>query len=387
MPRPERKNIMDLFCVKPKICYFGNFREFAGEFELSGTDLILTESIIYDRYIKQLGLPCVVILKDSYDTGEPNDETIDRILSDTAGIVIERIVAVGGGSVIDIGKMMMIRDARPFRDVVSGKTPIETDKTLIVVPTTCGTGSEVTNGGIVTMKDTGLKTGIMSERLTATFAALIPELLEGLPYKVFVYCSVDALGHSIESFLSPARGNEMARAVGARSIELILGGFADIIRDGQEARKSLYGDFLVASCLGGMAVNNGGAGPVHALAYPLGEKHKMSHGESIYQFLTAVLQLYLENKPEGEVLRRLISLIRSPLERAGFPIRGDDAFERLEAMLNAVYPARRLRECGMIKDEIGGFAASVMRTKQRLISASYIPFTEEHAKEVYKRRF
>lgn len=378
---------MDLFCVKPKVCYFQSFREFLGEFTLSRNDLILTESIIFDRYIKPLDLPCAIILKDRYDPGEPNDETIDRILSDTAGMAVERIVAIGGGSVIDIGKMMMIRGAYPFRDVVSGKTPIETDKTLIVIPTTCGTGSEVTNGGIVTMKETGLKTGIMSEKLTASFAVLIPEFLDGLPHKVFMYCSVDALSHSIESFLSTTRGNEMARAVGARSIELILGGYADMIRSGQEVRKSLHGDFIIASCLGGMAVNNGGAGPVHALAYPLGEKYKMSHGESVYQFLSAVLQLYLEKNPEGEILRRLIALLRSPLEKAGFPVRGDDVFERFEDMLNALQPARRLRECGMVEDEIGSFAENIIRTKQRLIIASYIPFAEEHAKTIYRRRY
>lgn len=378
---------MDLFCVKPKVCCFQSFREFLGEFALSRTDLVLTESIIFDRYIKPLDLPCAIILKDQYDPCEPNDETIDRILSDTAGIAVERIVAIGGGSVIDIGKMMMIRGAYPFRDVVSGKTPIETDKSLIVIPTTCGTGSEVTNGGIVTMKATGLKTGIMSEKLTASFAVLIPEFLEGLPHKVFMYCSVDALSHSMESFLSPTRGNEMARAVGARSIELILGGYAEMIRSGQGVRKSLHGDFIVASCLGGMAVNNGGAGPVHALAYPLGEKYKMSHGESIYQFLSAVLQLYLEKNPEGEVLRRLIELLLPSLEKAGFPVHGDDVFGQLEAMLNAVHPARRLRDCGMVEEEIGSFAENIIRTKQRLIVASYIPFTEEHAKTVYRRRY
>jgi 4-hydroxybutyrate dehydrogenase len=237
------------------------------------------------------------------------------------------------------------------------------------------------------MKATGLKTGIMSDKLTASFAVLIPEFLEGLPHKVFMYCSVDALSHSMESFLSSTRGNEMARSVGARSIELILGGYAEIIRNGQGVRKRLHGDFIIASCLGGMAVNNGGAGPVHALAYPLGEKYKMSHGESVYQFLAAVLQLYLEKNPEGEILQRLINLIRSPLENAGFPIRGDDVFEKLEAMLNAVYPARRLHECGMVEDEIGIFAENIIRTKQRLIVASYIPFTEEHAKTVYRRRF
>lgn len=378
---------MDLFSVRPKVCRFEDFRAFAAEFALSADDLILTESIIFDGYIKALGLPCPVVLKDSYDTGEPNDETLDRILADTAGIPISRIVAVGGGSVIDIGKMMMIRGARPFRDVVAGKTPIETDKSLIVVPTTCGTGSEVTNGGIVTMKETGLKTGIMSERLTATHAVLIPELLERLPYRVFAYSSMDALSHSMESFVSPTRGNEMARAAGARSIELILEGYARIIREGQEARRVMLGDFLVASCLGGMAVNNGGAGPVHALAYPLGEKYKMSHGESVYQFLTAVFQLYLDEKPEGELLARLVGLIRRPLERAGFQARGADAFDRLEEMLNAVLPARKLSECGMAESEIGTFAENIMRTKQRLIVASYIPFTEEHARSVYRRRY
>ncbi len=377
---------MELFCVKPKIHYYDTFKEFAEAFEVGPRDFILTEKIIFDTYIKQLNLSANVILKDKYDTGEPNDETIDRIMLDMKGMDINRVIAVGGGSVIDIAKVITVKDAYPIGRVMSGEIPPEQDKSLIVLPTTCGTGSEVTSGGIVTMKATGLKTAIIDERITAAHAVLIPELIAGLPYKFFAFCSIDALAHSMESYLSATRGNDFARAVGAKSIELILDGYADIILHGREYRKNLLKNFLTASCLGGMAVNNGGAGPVHALAYPLGEQYKISHGESIYQFLIPVLKLYQSKKPGG-LLDSLAELISNPLTKAGLCTDEKNIFDQLGVMLNMVYPLRSLKECGMKKDDIELFTDNIISTKQRLLAASYIPFKKEYAVSIYCQRY
>ena len=136
-----------------------------------------------------------------------------------------------------------------------------------------------------------------------------------------------------------------------------------------------------------MAVNNGGAGPAHALAYPLGERHKVSHGESVYLLLGAVFRMYRGERPDGALLERLAAIMRPSLAKAGFPAETGDAFARLDEMLNAVHPSRSLRECGMIEDDIRLYAENIMATKQRLIVASYVPFTETHARAIYRSRF
>lgn len=375
---------MELFSVRPKVHLIDTFARFAADFALCETDLLLTEQILHDAYAKPLNLPCRVILKDTYDKGEPNDDTVDRILQDIASWEVRRIIAMGGGSVIDIAKVLMIKGCYPVIDVIEGRTPIEPDKELIVLPTTCGTGSEVTSGGIITVKQTGLKMAVINEKLTASNAVLVPQLISGLPYPVFVYCSVDALGHSMESYVSATRGNDMARAVGARSISLILDGYADLLLHGPDYRQNLLQNFIVASCLGGMAVNNGGAGPVHALAYPVGETYKMSHGESIYQFLVPVFSRYQQQG--GPLMEQLIDLLEKPLRKAGLFDTRENTFARLDTLLQKVYPPRPLRECGMKQSDIEPFADNIIANKQRLLVASYMPFTRQMAVDIYTER-
>lgn len=374
---------MELFCVKPTVHMFDRFCEFQENFHLGENDLILTETILHETYLKQQNLPCKVILKDIYDPGEPKEEVIDAILKEMAAWDITRIIGIGGGSVIDIAKLLCVKDAYPIKDVIERRTPLIVDKELIIIPTTCGTGSEVTFGGIVTMKETGLKTAIIDPILSSNHAVLIPELLSTLPKKIFMHCSVDALGHAMESYLSVTRGNELARAAGYRAISLILDGYAQIICKGDAVIPQLMKQFLTASCLGGMAVNNGGAGPVHALAYPLGEVYKMSHGESIYQFLVPVLKHY-ENKNDGEHLQELKELVCKYLHKAG--IEEADGFDGLEIMLNRIYPARHLHEAGMQECDIAPFTENVFAEKQRLLAAAYTEFTPEDARRIYRER-
>lgn len=376
---------MQLFSVRPRVHAIDTFAQFAQEFALGETDLLFTEQVLYENFARPLNLPCKLILRDQYDPGEPTDEAVDAILRDIRGWDIRRIVAMGGGSVIDMAKVISNKNAYPIIDLIEGRTPVEREKGLIILPTTCGTGSEVTSGGIVTVKATGLKMAVMDERLTADHSVLIPELIAGLPYPVFVYTSVDALAHSMESYVSATRGNEMSRAMGARSISLILDGYADMILHGQNARQGLLKSFITASCLGGMAVNNGGAGPVHALAYPVGETYKMSHGESIAQFLVPVFARYQEKG--GPLMEELIDLLEKPLRKAGLFDTRVNAFAQLGVMLNKVQPLRPLRDCGMTAADIEPFADNIIANKQRLLVASYVlPFTRQMAVDIYTQR-
>lgn len=374
---------MNLFNLKASVHLFDTFKQFAEEFSLSHTDLILTESFIHERFMKSMNLPCQVILKDTYSTAEPNEKTVDAILLAMKDMEIDRVIAVGGGSVIDIAKVICVKDAYPIKKVMNHETPPIHDKELIVLPTTCGTGSEVTYGGIITMAETNLKTAIMDDTLVSRHAVLVPELLEELPYKIFIHTSVDALAHSMESYVSATRGNEFARAVGARCIKLILDGYAELAVHGEAAKPALLKSFIQASCLGGMAVNNGGAGPVHALAYPLGEVYHMSHGESIYEFLTEVFCHY-EQVKGGALLEELGDLLRPALDKAG--IEYVSPFEGLACLLDKVYPLQSLSACGMKEEDAERFADSIFDAKQRLLAASYGAFTKEDAAAIYRRR-
>src|SRR5690554_4706829 len=113
---------MQIFDVKPKVHLLGTFTEFAEEFALGENDLLLTETILFDRFVKPLNPACHVILKDTYDPGEPNEQTVDSILKDIRDWKISRVIAMGGGSVIDIGKVITVRNAYPIRDVIYGRT-------------------------------------------------------------------------------------------------------------------------------------------------------------------------------------------------------------------------------------------------------------------------
>lgn len=378
---------MQVFHCRARVHYFDTFAEFAKEFALCETDLILTEKVMFTSFVEALGLPCHIICKDTYDPGEPKEEVVDAIALAMKDLPVKRIIAIGGGSVIDIAKLLLNKDVYPCRRLIEGEVPVACDKELITLPSTCGTGSEVTYGGIYTMKETGLKTALMSDEMTSAHAVLVPELIENLPFRIFAHCSVDALTHAMESYVSVTRGNEFARAMGAQAIRMILDGYADMVKYGADYRRKICRQFISASCMAGMAVNNGGAGPAHALAYPLGEVYHMSHGESVYQFLGTVMSIYLRERPDGEIIRELAEIVRKPVERAGFMGDDMDIFDRMQAMLSSVCPMRPLREAGMKEEEIETFCDSLIESKQRLLTASYVPFTRTLLKEAYRRRF
>ncbi len=377
---------MKIFSLAQEIHYADTFQEFAAQFDFCDTDLILTERVLYENYIRACNPACSILIKDDYSVSEPDEETVDRILEHLSGKKIERVIAIGGGSVIDIAKALIIRDAYPFGRILRKEVPVVADKTLIAIPTTCGTGSEITSSGIILQKGTGLKTIIPSNGLSSKTAVLIPEFIKGLPFRSFVYVSMDALSHAMESYLAKGYSTVFSRSVAGTAIELIVGNFVGIALNGAEFQKECARDAIFASTLAGISMTNSNCGPVHALAYPVGEKYHMSHGEGNYQFLTAVMELYQRKNPGGELLMRMKALLLPILKRFDASVTGETVFRVLTNVLNTALPQRGLHECGMTREDIEPFAQSIMETKMRLISPSYAPFTKQDAIDIYTAR-
>ena len=257
---------MTQFSVHPSIQLCDTCQELANTYELGPQDLLFTNDFLFDPYFAPLDLKCPVLFQEKYGLGEPTDEMVEAIYRDMPKD-ITRIVAVGGGTVLDVAKILSLRHVSPILDLYDGKLPVEKGKKLILVPTTCGTGTEVTNISILALVSRRTKKGLANDAMYADQAVLVPELLGGLPFRFFATSSIDALIHAIESSLSP-KANPITKLFGYRAIEMILKGYQAIQKDGPDARLPLLGDFLLASNFAGIAFGNAGCAAGRCLSRP-----------------------------------------------------------------------------------------------------------------------
>jgi len=291
---------MFTFEIVPKVCLYDGFAAFAESHALSEQDLIVTNKWIYDPFIKPLDLPCAVIFQEQFGQGEPTDLMIDAIKAVADPQCAARIIAVGGGTVIDIAKVLVLDGQWTTADLFERKVPIRKVRPLLIVPTTCGTGSEVTSITIVGMTQKKTKLGLNVRELYADEAVLIPAMLSTLPYKVFATSSIDALIHAIESYVSP-KANPFTKTLGRQAMGMILAGYKRIRSEGQNVWSQDTADYLIASNYAGIAFNNAGVAAVHAMSYPLGGEYHIAHGEANHLMFTEVFKTYHAKQPVGRI--------------------------------------------------------------------------------------
>lgn len=370
---------MKAFQLRPTVYKFDRVREFAEDFQIGEGDLIITNQYIYEPFFGELGLSCDVIYQEKYGAGEPSDDMVEALYRDIQG-EHKRIIAIGGGTIIDIAKLLALKNVSPVLDLFDGKAEIKKVRELVLVPTTCGTGSEVTNVAVFALNSRGTKKGLAMDEMYADSAVLIPELLKGLPFRFFATSSIDALIHAVESTLSP-KGNEMTRMFGYKAIEMILQGYRKIAAEGEDARFPLLADFLAASNYAGIAFGNAGCAAVHAMSYPLGSTFHVAHGESNYAIFTGVLNNYMEIRQDGEiaVMNRFIADI------LGCDVK--DVYVELENLLNKILQKKALHEYGMTREQIEEFADSVIANQQRLMSNNFVFLDRDRLIKIYTELF
>lgn len=371
---------MNLFIEKTNIKKFNNTKEFVEEFQIGEDDFILISKSLYEKYFKQLNLKATVIYKNKYGNGEPTDTMMDNLLEDFNNSNCTRIIAIGGGTVIDMAKILVLKNGKCTEDIFYKRVPLEKVRPLIAIPTTCGTGSEVSNISVTEMTKLNTKMGLAIDELYPDYAVLIPELLTDLPYKFFAASAIDALIHAIESYMSP-KATIYTELYSKEAMNMILEGFQKIVKEGHDARLSMLDQFLNASNLAGIAFNNAGNGAVHAMSSPLSGKYHVSHGEANYQFFTAVFKEYTEKNPTGKInaLNKYLSTI--------LDCDINEVYIKLEELLDKIMVRKNLKEYGMKEEDIEVFAESVIKNQQRLLSQAYIKFTKEELANIYRRLF
>lgn len=372
---------MKAFRLASGIAEYAEFADFAKEAALGASDLILTNEYIYAPAIKALGLGCQTLFAEAYGTGEPTDTMVDAILDALRGKAYDRIIAIGGGTIIDIAKVLAVAGADDHaRDLYDHMAALTKVHPLVIVPTTCGTGSEVTNISIMSRTARGVKMGLVSPAMFADEAVLVPGLLASLPYPVFATSSIDAMIHAVESYLSP-NACALSELFSARALALILRGWKASVASGEDGWKPHAAAFLRAANFAGIAFGHAGCAAVHALSYPLGGVHHIPHGQANQLMFADVMRKYQEKKPIGK-LNRLEELLATELG-----VEPVFALEKLYALMDAVLPREPLRAHGVTAEELPAFANNVCKTQQRLLGNNYVELTEADILDIYRRAF
>ena len=365
--------------VVPKIYYFDTFKEFNEEFKIGKKDLLVTNEWIYTPYVAPLAIDTNIIYQENFGKGEPSDEMIDDMAKEMRKYDFDRIVAFGGGTIVDICKILALDIPERGEDLFTGKVAPKKLKQLIVVPTTCGTGSEVTNVAIAELKQLHVKKGIAVEETYADIAVLVPETLKGLPDFVFATSSIDALIHAAESYLSP-KANPFTELYSLAAIEIIMNGYKKILETGKmdaKAREPYLKDFIIASNYAGIAFGNAGCAAVHALSYSIGGAFHVPHGEANYQFFTEVFKMYMKKDPKGKIAKA---------NEIFANILGCDVanvYEELEKFLGQIMVKKPLREYGMTETQIDEFTKSTVDNQQRLLGNNYCGLSDEEIRTIF----
>lgn len=368
---------MQALRLVPKLHYFDTFEEFQKEFQIGKNDLVVTNEFIYEPYMKPLGIETNLIFQERFGAGEPSDEMIDAMAREMKQYQFDRIVAVGGGTIVDICKVLALDVPEQSIRLFQGEVPPVKIKELVVVPTTCGTGSEVTNVAIAELKSLHTKKGLAVEETYADHAVLIPETVKGLPYKFFVTSSVDALIHAIESYLSP-KASPFTEMFSLKAIEMIMAGYRRIVEQGPESRMEVLKEFVLASDYAGIAFGNAGCAAVHALSYSIGGAFHVPHGEANYQFFTEVFKWYDKKDPQGKITEaKKVFAEALECDPQG------DVFGELEKFLNQLIEKKPLREYGMVEEQIDEFTDSTIENQQRLLANNYVFLDRDEIRQIF----
>jgi len=242
------------------------------------------------------------------------------------------VLAVGGGSSIDTAKAMIACYARGRRpEDLDGYFKIRAPVLpFFAVPTTAGSGSEVTVASVVSDPGAGRKFAIVDNKLVPAAIALDPNLMVGLPPHVSAATGMDALTHAIESNLSTL-ATPATRALSVAAARAILRDLPRAWENGRDidARQSL----AVASCLAGLAFTRASVGYVHAIAHQLGPLYHLPHG-----YLNAILLPYVLDFYVDGAAARMAELARA----CGLGQEGDDPRSLAMSLVAAI---RRLNAC------------------------------------------
>jgi len=316
--------------------------------------------------------------------GEPTVELVREGARHVRNAACDLVLSIGGGSAIDAGKAIAAiatngGEPLEFLEVVGkGRTITVPPLPFIAVPTTAGTGSEVTRNAVLGSAEHGVKASLRSPLMLPRVALVDPELTYGLPSAVTAYTGLDALTQLIEPYVS-ARANPLVDALCADGIARAAGALGRAVLDGadRDARR----DMALASLFGGLALANAGLGVVHGFAAPLGGGWNAPHGALCAALLphgmAANVAALRARAPQHPALARYTAIARLVTGRNDAS--AEDGIEWVRA-LSAELEIPPLRAWGIAASDLPGVVEKAARASS--MQANPLPLTGEELQAV-----
>ena len=220
---------------------------------------------------------------------EPSYMAVQKLVDEFKASGADMIVACGGGSVMDAAKLasILVTDEYGVKELLDDPGRAKKCVPIILIPTTAGTGAEVTPNAIVAVPEKELKVGIVNENMIADYVILDARMIKNLPRKIAAATGVDALAHCIECFTSN-KANPFSDLYALEGLDLILNNIEKACDDPEAMTEK--NRMQIAAYYGGLAITASGTTAVHALSYPLGGKYHIAHGVSNAILLAPVMR-------------------------------------------------------------------------------------------------
>jgi 4-hydroxybutyrate dehydrogenase len=367
--------------VRPPIYMYESAIDFVNDFCIGPDDLLLSSQAVFMPHFGELLADVATIFVEDCGNGDKDFATAEALRARIAGIGAQsRLIAIGNDTVLNLAKIASLDDSIPLKNLFAGKCAALRIRELVLAPSSCDSGSEVT--GIATLKspETGDIPFLKSDSLSADAAVLIPQLLEGLPFRAFVAGAAEALIRAAESYVSPVSSSHI-RLFAKAAIQKILRGFRDIAVNGEMARIPLLSDFLIASNYAGISIGNAGGGAVQALATPIVARLGVAHGEAGSLFFNAVFERYRSIRDTAE-LNCLETVFADALG-----CEAKNAYAEATSLLERVLPLKMLSEYGVTERDLDRYTIDVMTRQGRFMANCPVLLEEKDIRSIYNRLF
>lgn len=291
-------------------------------------------------------------------TADPPDHVVLAAAEDARQQGAEIIIGLGGGSSMDTAKLvaLLLGSDQSLADMYGVDKATGPRLPLILIPTTAGTGSEVTPISVITVGES-TKMGVNAPALYADLAVLDADLTLGLPRAVTAATGIDAMVHAIEAYTTRIEKNPVSDALALAGLRKLHGAIERACLDGQDA--AAREDMLLGALLAGQAFANAPVGAVHALAYPLGGVFHVPHGLSNSLMLPPVLRY---NAPAAEPLYGELAA------HLGLHASTDALVAEMERIADAVGIETRLSQVGVSHNDLPRLAEEAMQVTRLLVN-------------------
>ena len=331
-----------------------------------------------EKTFKKLKNSNVNIFIDTSIISEPTYKTFAKVLQHAKDVQADSVVGIGGGSSLDVAKLVaaQLNNSQLIEDIIGiGKLKQRTTY-LACLPTTAGTGSEVSPNAILLDEIDNLKKGVVSEHLIADAAYIDPVLTYSVPPKVTAATGMDALTHCIEEYTN-IFAHPVVDVYALEGIKLIGANLIDAYKNSQntEAREKV----ALGSLYGGLGLGTVNTAAVHALSYPLGGEFHIAHGLSNAVLLPYVMKFNMVSSPERYAQVALALGVKKQEDDLSTAEKG---VERIFEMCKFLDIPVKLSELNIPKDAIKRMVEGAMKVT-RLLNNNPRTITKEDAHNIY----